>query len=64
MSGLLMAGTVSATGKSVVTARLCRELARRGVRVAPYKVQNMSKNSMVCVDLDSVCVESVRAQWV
>jgi BioD-like phosphotransacetylase family protein len=37
MSGLLVAGTTSDAGKSVVTTGLCRAFARRGVRVAPYK---------------------------
>ncbi|MEW2520672.1 cobyric acid synthase [Actinacidiphila alni] len=45
--GLLVAGTTSDAGKSVVTAGICRWLARRGVRVAPFKGQNMSLNSFV-----------------
>ncbi|MFT2014548.1 cobyric acid synthase [Streptomyces sp. 796.1] len=45
--GLLVAGTTSDAGKSVVTAGICRWLVRRGVRVAPFKGQNMSLNSFV-----------------
>lgn len=45
--GLLVAGTTSDAGKSVVTAGICRWLVRRGVKVAPFKGQNMSLNSFV-----------------
>ncbi|KDN82596.1 cobyric acid synthase [Kitasatospora cheerisanensis] len=51
MSGaLLVAGTTSDAGKSVVTAGICRWLWRQGVRVAPFKAQNMSLNSFVTAD--------------
>ena len=58
--GLLVAGTTSDAGKSLVTAGLCRWLSRRGVSVAPFKAQNMSNNSMVCADGSEIG----RAQWV
>lgn len=48
--GLLVCGTGSDAGKSVIAAGLCRWLAREGVRVAPYKAQNMSNNSAVTAD--------------
>ena len=64
MTGILVAGTTSDAGKSVVTTALCRAFARRGVRVAPYKAQNMSNNSMVCLGPDGRPAEIGRAQWV
>jgi len=47
---LLVCGTHSDAGKSVVAAGICRWLRREGVRVAPFKAQNMALNSVVAPD--------------
>ena len=47
---LLVAGTHSDAGKSVVTSGICRWLKRQGLSVAPFKAQNMALNSVVAAD--------------
>ncbi len=45
---ILIGGTGSHAGKSWMATAICRWLRRRGVRVAPFKAQNMSLNSYPC----------------
>lgn len=50
MGAVMFQGTGSDVGKSVLVAGLCRVLANRGLRVRPFKSQNMSNNAAVTAD--------------
>ena len=50
LPALMLQGTGSDVGKSVLAAGLCRALVRRGLSVRPFKPQNMSNNAAVTAD--------------
>ena len=50
VKALMFMGTGSDVGKSLIVAGLCRAFANRGIRVAPFKPQNMSNNAAVTAD--------------
>ena len=60
---VMVLGTTSGAGKSFLTKALCRWYARQGLRVAPYKAQNMSNNARVVPGLDGRQGEIGSAQY-
>lgn len=62
MRAVMVLGTASGVGKSWVAAALCRLAARRGVKVAPFKAQNLSNNAAPARALDGGWGEIGRAQ--
>lgn len=60
---IMLQGTGSDVGKTVLAAGLCRAALRRGIRVAPFKPQNMSNNAAIAAHPDGGSGEIGRAQW-
>ncbi len=60
---VMVLGTTSGAGKSWVTTALCRYYARQGLKVVPFKAQNMSNNARVVAALDGTKGEIGSAQY-
>lgn len=60
---IMVLGTTSGAGKSWLTTALCRHYARQGLKVAPFKAQNMSNNARVVAGSDGVWGEIGSAQY-
>jgi len=60
---IVVLGTTSHSGKSTLTAALCRILSNRGLRVAPFKSQNMSLNSWVTSDKKEMGIAQAVQAW-
>ena len=60
---IMVLGTTSGAGKSWLTTALCRHYARQGLRVAPFKAQNMSNNARVVPGPGNVMGEIGSAQY-
>ena len=63
MNGLMIQGTSSDTGKSFIVTGLCRLLHRMGVKICPFKSQNMSNNAYVTHDGKEISIaQALQAQ--
>ena len=63
MNGIMIQGTSSGAGKTFIVAGLCRILSDKGIRVCPFKSQNMSSNSTLIHDgLEIASAQALQAK--
>ena len=61
---IMIQGTMSNSGKSFITAGLCRVFRQDGYRTAPFKSQNMALNSYITKDgLETVSYTHLTSCW-
>ncbi len=60
---IMVQGTTSGAGKTVVTALLCRHFQKKGLRVAPFKAQNLSLNSFVTQGGHEIGISQAFQAW-
>ena len=60
---IVVLGTASHSGKSTLVAAICRLLSNRGLRVAPFKSQNMSLNSWVTANGSEIGIAQAMQAW-
>ncbi len=60
---IVVLGTTSHSGKSTLVAALCRSLSNRGLKVAPFKSQNMSLNSWVTGNGSEIGIAQAVQAW-
>ncbi len=63
MKSLLFLGTSSGAGKTTLDAAFCRYLARKGVKVAPFKASNLSLNSYVTLNGEEIGMGQAFQAW-
>ena len=63
MTCIMIQGATSGAGKTTVTALLCRHLASKGLRVVPFKAQNLSLNSFVTAGGEEIGVSQAFQAW-
>ena len=60
---IMVLGVTSGAGKTTIAAMLCRHFARQGLRVSPFKAQNLSLNSYVTSTGEEIGISQAYQAW-